>query len=398
MQHRLHSLVARGAASATIALAAFALACGRTELETFGDGPGAPPQRVAPTMLDRQLAAGAFHSCLLVDRSVKCWGRAREAQTGVGRHDGVTPPTSLKLPPIAQIALGEVTTVFLGVDGDVSYVGVAEEQGSSVLATEPTRVATGGVRLFSKGQSRHHCYATADGSTWCWGLNQAGQIRSPLEEPGPAVFPPVAVRELGGARDVALGNYFTCGLTSDSREVRCAGFNSTGQLGDGSLVARAEFRTVAGLADSHEIFAGAAHACAVTRAEQMFCWGNNAGGQLGDGTTTMRPRPVRVHDAPTDARQIVAGRSHTCVLSVSRGVPFCWGANSHGQLGDGTRTPSLTAHRVPAIDDVAALAAAGDHTCALKRDHTVWCWGDNANGQTGAFDLGDTLSPTRVAL
>lgn len=32
---------------------------------------------------------------------------------------------------------------------------------------------------------------------------------------------------------------------------------------------------------------------------------------------------------------------------------------------------------------VIEVAAAGDYTCALRRDHRVVCWGDGDNGQIG---------------
>ncbi|HEY4188191.1 MAG TPA: DUF4215 domain-containing protein, partial [Polyangia bacterium] len=91
--------------------------------------------------------------------------------------------------------------------------------------------------------------------------------------------------------------------------------------------------------------------------------------------------------------QLVAGRGHTCAL-VSGGAVRCWGANGDGQLGLGNKT-ARGAHMpyenalVPLGMPAVALAAGGDHTCALMADGTVRCWGRNQSGQLG---LGHTLS------
>jgi alpha-tubulin suppressor-like RCC1 family protein len=66
----------------------------------------------------------------------------------------------------------------------------------------------------------------------------------------------------------------------------------------------------------------------------VACWPNNGSGQLGDGTTVARVTPTRV-DGLGDVVAIALGAFHTCARLETGGV-VCWGSNAHGELGDGT--------------------------------------------------------------
>ena len=66
-------------------------------------------------------------------------------------------------------------------------------------------------------------------------------------------------------------------------------------------------------------------------------WGANASGQLGDGTFATRLVPTLVSDGTGSRLPFVTldvGASHTCGLT-TRGVMYCWGSNTYGQLGNG---------------------------------------------------------------
>lgn len=84
---------------------------------------------------------------------------------------------------------------------------------------------------------------------------------------------------------------------------------------------------------------------------------------------------------------------------VSPGNLWSWGGNGVGQLGTGTGTTS-TAIAPPegAIDvnnpggfltDIINISSTGEHSLALKADHTVWAMGTNGAGQLGTA-LGTT--------
>ena len=81
------------------------------------------------------------------------------------------------------------------------------------------------------------------------------------------------------------------------------------------------------------------------------------------------------------ATAIAAGGEHSCALHRD-GTISCWSRNNDDQLGDGTDNSSLVPVRVEGIADATAITAGYDHSCALHRDGTISCWGNN-DGQLG---------------
>ena len=101
--------------------------------------------------------------------------------------------------------------------------------------------------------------------------------------------------------------------------------------------------------------------------------------------------PVRVLGI-TDAKAIAARGEHSCALHQD-GTISCWGSNDWGQLGDGNSGEddgndrryifSSAPVEVVGITDAISIAAGGGHSCALRRTGTISCWGDNYWGQLG---------------
>lgn len=103
----------------------------------------------------------------------------------------------------------------------------------------------------------------------------------------------------------------------------------------------------ANYANRPEVATGAAHTCALADDGSVKCWGANTSGQLGNGSTADSPTPVPIAGvvaaknneappAPTLGRLESLAASDDSTCAIGSGVIWCWGANDHGQLGLGT--------------------------------------------------------------
>jgi alpha-tubulin suppressor-like RCC1 family protein len=79
----------------------------------------------------------------------------------------------------------------------------------------------------------------------------------------------------------------------------------------------------------------------------------------------------------------IAQRQRWCAIGLS-GAVYCWGPNTSGQAGDGTKAHAYEAVKVVGLPAPAAqVKTAPDSTCALLTSGKVYCWGSNYYGQLG---------------
>ena len=113
------------------------------------------------------------------------------------------------------------------------------------------------------------------------------------------------------------------------------------------------------------------------------------------GEAKIRTDPVVEMDLPIVA--VAASGGHTCAVSKT-GNTYCWGANTYGELGDGTSTPSGVPVLVLAPAPLLRISTNGfvrwpeygivafpwaAYSCGLDGQGTAYCWGDRTSGQLG---------------
>lgn len=233
---------------------------------------------------------------------------------------------------------------------------------------------------------------TPDVGMQCWGFNSNGQLGDGTTTSSNT---PVNVDGLAeGVTAATGGTIHTCALSSTGG-VQCWGGNTNGQLGNGSNVDSTFPVDVTGLTSGvTAIVAGWYHTCALISGG-VKCWGLNADGQLGDNSTTASNVPVDVSGLSSGVIAITGGAKHTCAL-LSGGTVKCWGRNAEGQLGDGTNTPSLTPVSVSGLSGVSTITAGSYHTCALVSG-AAKCWGYNFYGQLGNNSTTSSNIPVSVS-
>jgi alpha-tubulin suppressor-like RCC1 family protein len=194
---------------------------------------------------------------------------------------------------------------------------------------------------------------------------------------------------------VAAGSNHSLSLHSDGT-VWAWGANNVGQLGVGFSGSNVDVPTMVHGLGGHNIVSIATNHdfnLALEDNGNVWAWGANFHGQLGDGTTTERDTPVLVQQIGgggplTGVTAIAAGDEHGLAL-LSDTTVVAWGKDDYGQLGDGvTGVDSYTPVAVFGLTGVSAIAASVTHSLALVGD-TIWAWGDDTYGQ-----LGDGLSGT----
>lgn len=272
----------------------------------------------------------------------------------------------------------------------------------------------------------HTCAIKKDGTIWCWGLNNYGQLGT-----GSRISlntTPVIVAGLPDDFRASFQSHDinnSCTLSSDN-QLACWGYpaNSTGvaQMMTGEGIELLTTFDTSGLAILEPdqklvafgfnpsagtvtfpiaapgagvaVAASEGHRCFILADSTLKCWGQNAFGQTGNGDTTIDP-VMLPHVIDVDSfQEIGTGEEHTCALSIG-GVPYCWGRNTTGALAatngrDSTPTP------FPSLVGAEALAVGPRHNAFIRND-TLYVFGDNDGHQSSPND-GDVADPTPYAL
>ena len=133
-------------------------------------------------------------------------------------------------------------------------------------------------------------------------------------------------------------------------------------------------------------------ACGIetTSAQDVYCFGYNSAGQFGNGTkSTTETLDLTPSATGHGFSAVGAGRTSACGLKTD-GTIWCWGADGHGTLGQDTSiTESLVPVRIAGGLTFKSLSVGPDnYACAIATDDVPYCWGRNTYETLGRVTTG----------
>ena len=289
-----------------------------------------PVQAIGLNGVSAISAGGGHNLALLSDGTVAAWGLNNNGQLGNGT---------------ASEGVNDVPAAVHGLSG--------------VMA-----IAAGGY---------HSLALLEDGTVMAWGEGGSGELGDGTTSSSDV---PVPVSGLSEVVAIAAGEYSSLALRRDGTVVAW-GDDGFGQLGDGRpfgeysdvpipVCAPGEKAPCAQhLRDVAAIAMGMSHSLALLDNGTVLAWGFNSFGQLGDGTRETRRAPVPVSGLG-EVTALAAGCYHSLAL-LGDGTVSAWGRNSEGELGDlHAGKESAVPVTVEGLGGATAIGAGCEHSLAAS--------------------------------
>ncbi|GAB3998695.1 hypothetical protein GCM10028807_47070 [Spirosoma daeguense] len=191
------------------------------------------------------------------------------------------------------------------------------------------------------------------------------------------------IQIMSDIKDIASGHDASHMLfLKNDNTVWAAGYNSEGQVGNGSTDGNSVLTAVKIMNDGQALAVGDYNSFVIKTDNSLWAFGQNDG-RLGDGTKASRFSPVRI----TDNVKAVAAGSYTTLILKTDNTLWGMGAKLWGTFGMPQSTEYfLTPGKL--MDNVQAIASGNQHSLVLKTDNTLWVSGNNSVGQLGLGTVG----------
>jgi alpha-tubulin suppressor-like RCC1 family protein len=220
----------------------------------------------------------------------------------------------------------------------------------------------------------------SDNTLWCWGSNSAGQL-------GQNVGPLQLANTSSPVQIVSGGfNWISCstgygsvyGIKNDGT-LWCWGLNNSGQLGDSTTINRSSPVQVVGTFSNTwvSVQAGIQHATGLQSDGSLYSWGRNDRAQLGPvGTSQNCSTPVFVNTPGLVWQSVSGGFSSTSMLTENTPPPTAT------STGTPTGTPTATANPTP-TPTPSGTGPTPTPTITPAYGYSLYNWGSNSQYQIG---------------
>jgi len=288
-----------------------------------------------------QVSVGTNHTMAINDKAeLYSWGLAGNVGR-LGESGFISRSSPVQIGSFAdwiQVSSGYTSTLAITAENKLYGWG---ENGSGNLGLNnyfnqsfPVQVgALTNWKQVSSGQI-HSGAVKTDGTLWCWGNNSYGQVGINNTT---FTSSPIQVGALTNWSQLSLGTRHSAAVKTDGTlwtwGRNGTQFFSVGVLGQNNLINRSSPVQVGALTNWVQVSSPHfGNTClAITTNGELYAWGTNGSGELGDGTTIARSSPVQI-GALTNWAQVSAGQSG-CIALKTDGTIWTWGYNGQGQLG-----------------------------------------------------------------
>ena len=259
-----------------------------------------------------------------------------------------------------------------------------------VHRSSPVQVGTSSWTMVSFGDTMASAITT-DGKLFTWGINSSGQLG--LNDVASRSSPVQVGTYSWISINASSSSNFMAGIRSDNLLFEW-GINTSGQLGDTSVVSRSSPVQI-GTSSWSMVSAGGSATVALDGLYGLYTWGNNPDGQLGLGTITTASSPVFL-PTTTDSWTSIASSNGQNYGIRSDGYLFAWGANGSGQLGLNDALPRSAPVQIGSITVPNVFSGPQADRAFTNFNNKLFVWGNNASGQLGLNDRINRSSPVQL--
>ena len=336
---------------------------------------------------------------IFTESGLYAWGSGAGGRLGDGTIVSKSSPVQIgTLKNWKQVAAGESHTVAVKTDGTLWAWGVntSGRLGDNTTAAKSSPVQIGSFTNWKQVSASSHTLAVkTNGTLWAWGVGTAGQL-------GDSAFSdrssPVQLGLLTNWYQVAVGAQHSLAIKTDNT-LWAWGVNTNGQLGNDTAANTQSPIQIGSLTNWRQVSAGinGRFSAAVKTDGTLWAWGLNTTGQLGDGTASnTNSSPVQV-GLLTNWKQVSCGTDFSVAVKTD-GTIWSWGNGATGRLGDNTIVSKSSPVQIGSLTNwkqVSASSANGTAS-AVKSDGTLWAWGANTSGQLGDGTTVSKSSPVWI--
>ncbi len=258
---------------------------------------------------------------------------------------------------------------------DSGQLGTGAQGG---VITSPRRVGSHDDWWWVSAAGHRACGLRGAGNAWCWGFDPTDELAQDKTSPSP-------IEHAGRWKMLSISTHHACGIDQDG-SMWCWGRNDSQQLG---VVTEEQCdsdpcstmpRRVGDASDWHWVAVSGSTSCGLRNDGERWCWGGSRlfgdGSKLDPLATQATPKRVDSHRWRT-----IDLRGSGCGVRQD-GSGWCWGHLP------GLQDPELLPVRVDESNEWQRIRPGESNTCGVQTDGTVKCWGSNSVGQLGAPDFG----------